>query len=561
MYVSSCLVTWFMSDIHTKHLIEGYLRFIQTTLGKHVVPLAKYDAKGQKKREYHEKTRKDVLEKIATWIDTESKTARCMWITGKAGVGKSTIGIQVAERLEDENSLYAQFFVTRDITDTTDPDNIFPTMARQLAERSPFAAVVIHDKLKDIPRSTVKKLSLEQALAIFVEPLRVIAQFEDKVVVVVDGVDELANTDPDILSEVTAVLCTIIQELPSKIRILVFSRPELPIVTNIRLLDIDWLDLRLEESKFDVEQMVHTELPKLAKANKWEDWPGLEREKKFCELAGGHLGWARFAIAWIVQELRQSFQKEIRRDELFAELSELPSGDLEGLYSLIFRRITPPESSAKNRTRFLQGFQIIIGFLAIIQEPLTIGTIIDLVSSDLESSGLERFNIVDFLNNLSSIFMDGTDLMNIETIPKAHKSVFDYLTSNRPDHSLRISPREHHIHMVKTCFRIFREELCFNVGRIKTSHKRNDELSDSEMQPISPHITYVCKSVGRHLEKAEEHDEFLSDIDDFMKNKFLQWLEVLSLTKEVDSAKFTLETMDMHVGVSTIPSRAIFNVK
>lgn len=541
------------SDIPAKHTIAEFLRSIQIKLGKRVIPLAKYDAEGQKKREYHDKTRKQVLDRITTWTYQESETARCMWITGKAGVGKSTIGVQVAKRLEDENSLSAQFFVSRDIPHTTDPDNIFPTMAQQLAERSPLAAVVIYDQLKEVCPSHIKELSFQQARAIFVEPLRAIAQYEDKVVIVVDGVDELENTDPSTLSKVTSILCRVMHDLPSKVRILVLSRPEQPILEEIPQY-IDRLDLALEESKFDVEQMLHSKLHELAEKYKWDDWPSLEEEKKFCELAGGHLGWARFAVAWMVQELRQSFRKEVRRDEVLAELITIPSADLEGLYSIIFRRITPPETSNLNRTQFFKGFQIVIGALAVVQEPLTISTIPGLVSSDLNSSGLDGFDTVDFLNNMSSIFLDGTDLMSNETVPKAHKSVFDYLTSDRPDRSLRLSLPEHHTRMTKTYFRIFREELCFNIGRITTSHKRNEELSVYEMQPLSPHIVYVCKSLGRHLEKESEPDAFLPDIDDFMKNTFLQWLEVLSLAGKMNSAKSTLHIMGMYVGVSTTSS-------
>src|SRR5882762_11490531 len=557
MYVSSCLVPWLMSDIPMKHIIAEFLTSIQTKLGKRVIFQAKYDAEGQKKREYHDKTRKKVLDKIATWTFQESETARCMWITGKAGVGKSTIGMEVAKRLEDENRLYAQFFITRDIAHTTDPDNIFPTMAWQLAERSPLAAVVIHDKLEHVRASHIKEFSFHQVHAIFVEPLRAIPQYEDKVVIIVDGIDELDNTDPSTLSKVTSVLCRVMHDLPSKVRILVLSRPEQPILEEI-IPDIDRLDLALEESKFDVEQMLHSKLHELAEKYKWDDWPSPGQEKKVCELAGGHLGWASFAVAWMVQELRQSYRRGYRRDQVFADLMALPSADLEHLYGLIFTRITPPEFSysTQNHREFLMGFQIVIGSLAIVQEPLTISAVADLVLFDLKSCGLDPFDTVGFLNNMSSIFMNGTDLMSNETVPRAHKSVFDYLMSDRPDRSLQLSPPEHHTRMTKTCFHIFREELCFNIGRIKTSHKRNEELSGSEMQHISPHIAYVCKSLGLHLEKAKEPYAFLSDVDDFMKNNFLQWLEVLSLTGEVDSAKSTLHVMEMHVGVSTTSSQS-----
>ena len=154
---------------------------------------------------------------------------------------------------------------------------------------------------------------------------------------------------------------------------------------------------------------------------------------------------------------------------------------------------------------------------------------------------------------MSSIFVDGRELLSGETVPKAHKSIFDYLTSDRPDPSLRIILPDQDTRMTKTCFRIFREELRFNIGRIKTSHKTNKELSASEMQSVSLHIVYACKHVGRHLEKIGP-DSFVSDITQFMENDFLQWLEVLSLTGIVESAKWTLQVMKLHVGVSTTNS-------
>ena len=176
-------------------------------------------------REYHEKTRKEVLYEIGLWACTHSDTKNCWWITGRPGVGKSTIGAKVAETFEDEKSLYTQYFITRNIAATTNPDTIIPTMAQQLAEKSPVAALVIQDKLETTPPSVVKKLSFHQAQALLLEPLQTIAQYAPKVVVVIDGVDELANTEPLVLSEVTSILCSIMLDLPANVKILIFSRP------------------------------------------------------------------------------------------------------------------------------------------------------------------------------------------------------------------------------------------------------------------------------------------------------------------------------------------------
>jgi hypothetical protein len=80
-------------------------------------------------------------------------------------------------------------------------------MAQQLAEKSPLAALFIQDKLETTPLSVVENLSVRQAQVLLLEPLRSIAQYASKVVVVIDGVDELANAEPFVLQCVTSVLC------------------------------------------------------------------------------------------------------------------------------------------------------------------------------------------------------------------------------------------------------------------------------------------------------------------------------------------------------------------
>ena len=108
----------FKSDIYLQSQIASRLQFIKETLGDRVVPQAKRDSKGQKERECHEDTRKEVLDEIELWAHTRSDIENCWWITGKPGVGKSTIGAKVAEIFEDEKSLYAEYFITRNIAVT-----------------------------------------------------------------------------------------------------------------------------------------------------------------------------------------------------------------------------------------------------------------------------------------------------------------------------------------------------------------------------------------------------------------------------------------------------------
>jgi hypothetical protein len=474
-----------------------------------------------------------VLNEIGLWTRTHSDTKN-WWITGRPGVGKSAIGAKVAETFEDEKSLYAQYFVTRNIAATTDPHNLLPTLAHQLAEKSPLAALIIQDKLETTPLGVVKKLSDGQAQALLLEPLWAIARYAPKVVVVIDGVDELANTAPLVLSEVTSVLCSIMSDLPSNIKILIFSRPEQSIITKIPP-HIKRLDLATKDSEDDVDRLVRAKLRELAEVYEWNDWPSEVQVSLLCRLAAGHLGLAATALRWIARQIE--WEGSARRDEVIEEVGQLGIGEIDELYAFILCRILPPPEDHEVRKRYLRGLKAVLGCLVVLQEPLDIGTISMLLS-------LHDFDVPHCMKRISSLIVDGTEPLTEKTVAKVHKSVVDYLASSRPHPDLRIDPIEHHHSLTTTCFESI-QRLTFNVGHIKTSHRHINISS------ISQGITYPCQWLGRHLENGGVLATLVPDVEKFMKTHFLQWLEVLSLQGLLDSvAVSTLKILEKQIKVS-----------
>ena len=522
----------FKSDIYLQGQIASRLQFINENLGDRVVPQAKHDSKGQKERECYEGTRKEVLDEIELWARTPSGTKNCCWTTGKPGVGKSTIGARVAEIFEDEKSLYAQYFVTRNIAVTTDPDNIFPTMAHQLAKKSPLAALVIQDMLETTPLSVFRKLSDRQAQVLLLEPLRALAQYAPKVVVVIDGIDELANTAGFVLSKFTSALCSIMSDLPTNVKILVFSRPEQTITAEIPP-HIKRIDLATENSTCDVDQLVRAKLREVAKVYKWSDWPSEHQVTLLCRNAAGHLGWASTALRWITRQIE--YEGKFRRDEVIEEVSQLGMGELYELYDFILRRILPPEDPA--RERYLKGLKTVLGCLVVLQQPLDVGSISSLLS-------LDDFDVMHCMRRISSIVVDGTESLTDRTVPRLHKSVVDYLVSGGPHPGLCINLTEQHHSLTTSCFKSM-QRLTFNVGHIETSDQLDGEID------LSLGIIYPCKWLKHHLENGGKQAHLVSDVGIFMKNNFLQWLEVLSLQKLLDSvAVSTLKMLEEQINVS-----------
>ena len=522
----------FKSDIYLQGQIASRLQFINENLGDRVVPQAKHDSKGQKERECYEGTRKEVLDEIELWARTPSGTKNCCWTTGKPGVGKSTIGARVAEIFEDEKSLYAQYFVTRNIAVTTDPDNIFPTMAHQLAKKSPLAALVIQDMLETTPLSVFRKLSDRQAQVLLLEPLRALAQYAPKVVVVIDGIDELANTAGFVLSKFASALCSIMSDLPTNVKILVFSRPEQTITAEIPP-HIKRIDLATENSTCDVDQLVRAKLREVAKVYKWSDWPSEHQVTLLCRNAAGHLGWASTALRWITRQIE--YEGKFRRDEVIEEVSQLGMGELYELYDFILRRILPPEDPA--RERYLKGLKTVLGCLVVLQQPLDVGSISSLLS-------LDDFDVMHCMRRISSIVVDGTESLTDRTVPRLHKSVVDYLVSGGPHPGLCINLTEQHHSLTTSCFKSM-QRLTFNVGHIETSDQLDGEID------LSLGIIYPCKWLKHHLENGGKQAHLVSDVGIFMKNNFLQWLEVLSLQKLLDSvAVSTLKMLEEQINVS-----------
>ena len=285
---------------------------------------------------------------------------------------------------------------------------------------------------------------------------------------------------------------------------------------------------------YDVDQLVRAKLREVAKVHNWTDWPSEDQVGLLCRNAAGHLGWAATAIKWIAGQIE--YEGSARRDEAIEEVSQLGMGELYKLYAFILRRILPPKDPA--RKRYLKGLKTVLGYLVVLQQPLDIASISTLLS-------LDDFDVKHCMRRISSIIVDGIDSLSERTVPRLHKSVVDYLVSDHPHPGLRINLIEQHNFLTTTCFESI-QRLIFNVGHITTSHQLNREIPS-----ISQVISYPCQWLGRHIENGGERATLVSDVENFMKNHFLQWLEVLSLQKLVDPvAVSTLKILMKQINVS-----------
>jgi len=111
-----------------------------------------------------------------TWLkSTDNSTPPVYWLNGIAGIGKSTIGVTVAEQAQDDGMLGASFFFSRSDQSLSNPQNVFPTLAFQLANANEAFKTAIVKALERDPGIAHRNLLL-QLKGLITAPLLTIDQ-------------------------------------------------------------------------------------------------------------------------------------------------------------------------------------------------------------------------------------------------------------------------------------------------------------------------------------------------------------------------------------------------
>jgi hypothetical protein len=524
--------------------VQARMDFIKTTLQTRSTLQATYMT--QQKDECHEATRDRILLQLDEWLSTPSEVERCWWITGQPGVGKSAIAITVADCLRGRSpvsatataedgyvpkaTLFGQFFINHTLTETASPHNIFPTIALELAAASPVAAILIYDCLKTRP-TLADKLSVEQVNALYVRPISAIAKHNPGVIVtLLDGIDELANTDGPTLSSFTSILSSAAARLPSNVKMLVFSRPESHINSQLKRHTghIRRSDLLTEESREDVRRFLQAELARIAEIYELQDWPAVAQINLLCEFAAGHLGWAALAVRWIGREVEREGESPYIRQSVFEQVREVRKGDLYDLYAFILARVVPDDAKEKE----IVGCQRVLGTLAVLPGPQTIAIIIG-----LHPFG-DTYNVLHFFRRISSIILNGLETVDSQTIPRPHKSFFDWICSNHPESRFRIDIKTQHKQLSMRCLHILKTSLHFNMANLITSDPlvlekfgRDIDTSSSPVEAqwnqTDPSVVYSCTTLLHHIAEGGQVDkDMLVELAFLFENLFLPWAEV-----------------------------------
>ena len=428
--------------------IESTQTFIEKELASHIA--AKYKCTDQSKGLCAEGTRVKLLEDIEQWLSPQSSNAeRIFWVTGIPGSGKSTLSATIVDNFRKKNTpVSAQFFISRNIPETVEPDKIIPTIAQQLAVSSPTAARVLEKTLKYGYPSKRE----EQVASLLLDPIRELSKSRDVVVIVIDALDELKDADEsviEILSHISPTGC----DLPSNIRFVITSRPEhwtdLSTSKSLELAVFRQQSLATESSVTEVHNFIVARMKEITpKETDWDNWPDPDELQRLSDKANGLFHYAATALRWIEGQIRK--YKKACRSRIFDQVDQMGTGQLDDLYKLVLTSWENADDPAVVAQTQLDGFHHVIGTILVLEKPLTIRQIIALLSDIPE----DEFDVANFLQQMRSVLIPGTTTSFDCATPQMHKSFRDYTMSERAPPGFRILTRDAHFKIAKSCLDI-----------------------------------------------------------------------------------------------------------
>ncbi|KAG6817048.1 hypothetical protein H0H87_000460 [Tephrocybe sp. NHM501043] len=494
----------------------------------HPSTVAKPTYTEQKKLPCSEGTRVKVLSDIRCWINDFPKVSHVsetsqtgdvpssssqppaskqlqnfLWLTGDPGSGKSAVTASIAKECSDRHVLWAQFFINRNNTETTQPRLYFPSIARQFAEHSRAAKLHIHKELLAHP-SIID--TAQEASNLFLEAIRMAASIDtqEPVVVVIDGLDETNQGELKQIANIFSNLFEKLAETPNA-KILISSRTEddiyRPFTAMLKKRHVKHISLDTSESYDDVTKFMTERLTAIfeEEAVDGEEWLRPERMKKLADQAAGLFIWAVTAVNLLGGHVHVNGREGL--GDLWDDLTQHSQmKQLNQLYEYVLDLAHRTEHYVADSSNY-EVFRRLMGAILVAREPLTVQHLDELLALRRKETSTDYVDIPVFVRRFRTVLLAGLEEVNQSTKPRLHKSFFEYITSGNPKEQYRVDLQVAHAEMALQCL----NHLAATYSLIKSAHF---SVSDPQVETLPYHLQYAQRFCATHLLGQDGNLEF-----------------------------------------------------
>jgi hypothetical protein len=483
-------------------------------------------------------TRKGIFSRINDWL-VDFKAPNILWIKGYPGIGKSAIASSLVDKLRLSKRLGSNFFFQREQAATMTSSALWRTVAYDLARQYPLIRkhlVAVLEAEETISTVNADKLFLQ----LIHGPLMATEDIPgDRLpVIVIDALDQCGGLD-GLQSEDRKDLRRTLKRwssLPRRFKLVVTSRGENDIARLFATTECHPIELCAgqevdSQSSDDIKIFLEAEFREIAAQYTRSlppDWPGCGTIMGLVAQAAGLFIWAKTVSRFVTLGDPEEQLRKI--------LEGNGADGLSSLYSRILNTSFPNPSE-----EFIRNFRSVLGGIILAKSPLATSSVEHLLS--IRGPTLEYI-----CNGLQSV-MDSQDILRIN-----HQSFVDFLIDqNQCPQNFCIDRKHESRNLTLACLHTMRRNLRFNICKLNSSYLRNTEVPELESrikEYITSHLSYSCRFWASHLAETTFDTEIFDVLQYFMCAQFLFWLEVLSLSKQMNLGSGMLRLLSAWIRVS-----------
>ena len=465
------------------------------------------------------------------WIN-EKDSPPVYWLTGLAGLGKTTIAYTICELLDEAHLPFASFFCSLQL-DSRHSNLLVPTLCRDLAELYSSYATNVLSILETNSKVVGARLRI-QIKELLAKPWQAhIVQEKDRdlptPIVVVDALDE-SDRGTEFLEELLRVIHA---DQLAGIKFLVTSRPDPKIAHLCKSFPPNAVcklhDVGTANVQNDIEKYLREALPEL------QDEPELTL---LSQQADGLFIYATTVVRFIspphspprsVSEMRSHLQAVLNPETLTSHADNA----VDELYERILGEAFSDASVRPLRLRILHT-------IVCAESGIKMSVLADLMNSDQDTvrKVVESLHAVLFVSP-----KDGCVYWYHASFPEFvfSQARAKFTVSLRRNYLARqvidvfCDASAHHGFLARRCFSIM-QALHFNMCNLPSSYVFDSVvhgLDSSIDKTFSPTLRYVSKNWARHLLRAvpakNDADDLICGLKDFLENKLLFWIEAMNL--------------------------------
>ncbi|KAF8130208.1 WD40 repeat-like protein, partial [Boletus edulis] len=463
-------------------------------------------------------TRESFLTEICDVLNNvdEGASQVCL-LTGVAGSGKSSVAHSIARLYDGQQRLGSSYCFARSNVASRNPENLFSTIARDLADHDPEYKSALWGIVKENRALRTSTSPFEQLERLIIEPSQNFHAV-GPLVIVIDAVDESGDEDSrqQLLHAISKQIAN--NNLPTNLRFLITARPESDILAALppcaQIVRKQMGDILEHVVDRDIHTFIRHSLHQYTQLE--FSWP----HEEWCQLLVRHsqhlFQWASTACRFIRGFGAKGLDPCKRLEILLHIDNEDDVYPLDDLYRTILQQLFTLKSAQRR-------FRDVMAVVLVLKEPLPFPSLSTLFDGYL--------NIQDIISVLGSL-LDGV-LDEWKPLRPVHTSFRDFLLDEGRSLAFHVgtlpgdSPG-----LSRALLACMRKMLIFNICNLKDSRLRNIDIPTLPSQvnkAIPAHLSYSCQYWMYHLQHAECSPALLDEVTAFFKDFFPYWLEAISL--------------------------------